>query len=370
MKLSIIVPVYNEKHFIRRVLERIESVATDKEIIVVDDGSKDGTAEILRELETRGLIPSARYIFHSDNQGKGAALRTGISAAKGDIVLIQDADLEYDPSEYPKLLEPIEDGKADVVYGSRFLSGPHRVLFFWHSVGNKLLTLLSNMFTNLNLTDMETGYKVFKRDVFSKISIEENRFGFEPEITAKVAQLKCRIFEVPIAYYGRDYSEGKKITWKDGCAALYFIFKYNILRSSPLGAATKRIVFFALIAMAVANLAVFQEQAAPLFSAQPERVTPYEKQLSEVIPYLPKTGRIGYLTDVPNPRGPDFNIVDYYYRTQYGLAPRLLVWNLEVEKPDFIVAKFVYPENVKSRRDGFELIRDFGGGLMLFGKVP
>jgi glycosyltransferase involved in cell wall biosynthesis len=169
-----------------------------------------------------------RFLYQPINQGKGAALRTGIAAATGDIVIIQDADLEYDPGDYAVLIQPITAGLADVVYGSRFLSGPHRVLLFWHSLGNRILTLLSNMFTDLNLTDMETGYKAFRRELFSKITLEENRFGFEPEITAKIAKLRCRIYEVPISYFGRDYSEGKKITWKDGIAALYFIVKYNV----------------------------------------------------------------------------------------------------------------------------------------------
>ena len=230
MKLSIIVPVYNEKQTIAQILKRIEETPYDKEIIVVDDFSTDGTREILRQIETSREIPSLRVLYHAVNQGKGAALRTGIAAATGDIVLIQDADLEYDPSEYGILIQPILAGRADVVYGSRFLSGPHRVLFFWHSLGNRVLTLLSNMFTDLNLTDMETGYKAFRRELFSKITIEENRFGFEPEITAKVAKQGCRLYEVPISYFGRDYSEGKKITWKDGFAALYCILKYNLLR--------------------------------------------------------------------------------------------------------------------------------------------
>jgi glycosyltransferase involved in cell wall biosynthesis len=230
MKLSIIVPVYNEKHTILQILDRIEKTRHSKEIIAIDDFSKDGTREILRELEASRKVPSLRVLYHEVNQGKGAALRTGIAAATGDIVIIQDADLEYDPSEYDVLIQPICAGIADVVYGSRFLSGPHRVLFFWHSLGNKVLTLLSNMFTDLNLTDMETGYKAFRRELFSRIQIEENRFGFEPEITAKIAKSRCRLYEVPISYFGRDYSEGKKITWKDGVAALYCILKYNLLR--------------------------------------------------------------------------------------------------------------------------------------------
>lgn len=228
MKLSVIVPVYNEKATIIHVLQRIEETPFEKEIVVIDDFSTDGTREILRQIDTSRQIPSVRVLYHAVNQGKGAALRTGIAGATGDIVIIQDADLEYDPSEYGPLIQPIVAGRADVVYGSRFLSGPHRVLFFWHSLGNRILTLLSNMFTDLNLTDMETGYKAFRRELFSKITIEENRFGFEPEITAKIAKLRCRLYEIPISYFGRDYSEGKKITWKDGVAALYCILKYNL----------------------------------------------------------------------------------------------------------------------------------------------
>jgi glycosyltransferase involved in cell wall biosynthesis len=231
MKLSIIVPVFNELRTIREILARIEGVPFDKEIIVVDDGSKDGTREALHDIQQRSSYPSVRIFYLDVNRGKGAALREGIRHASGDVVLIQDADLEYDPSQYPILLDPILQGHADVVYGSRFLSGPHRVLLFWHYIGNQLLTLFSNMFTNLNLTDMETCYKAFRREVFSKITIEEDRFGFEPEITAKVAKLKCRIYEVPITYHGRDYSEGKKITWRDGIAALCVILKYNLFWS-------------------------------------------------------------------------------------------------------------------------------------------
>ena len=207
MKLSIIIPCYNEKSTIREVIDAVlAALYDDKEIIVVDDCSKDGTKEVLLE-EIEPLVH--QILFHKVNQGKGAALRTGIQAATGDIVLIQDADLEYDPQEYPNLVEPILRNKADVVYGSRFMgSQPHRVLYFWHSVGNIVLTVLSNMFTNLNLTDMETCYKVFRREIIQGISIKENRFGFEPEITAKIAKLECRIFEVGISYYGRTYKEG------------------------------------------------------------------------------------------------------------------------------------------------------------------
>ncbi|MCK5716317.1 MAG: glycosyltransferase family 2 protein, partial [Thiomargarita sp.] len=200
-----------------------------KEIIIVDDYSTDGTREVLKNTFESQV---ARVIYHDVNQGKGAALRTGIQAATGELVIIQDADLEYDPNEYPKLVQPILEGKADVVYGSRFIGGePHRVLFFWHSLGNQLLTLLSNMFTNLNLTDMETCYKVFKRDIIQSIVIHENRFGFEPEITAKLAKRGCRIYEVGISYYGRTYDEGKKINWKDGVRAIYCILKYNLFKN-------------------------------------------------------------------------------------------------------------------------------------------
>ena len=223
--ISVIIPVYNEVNTIKEIVERVQSVDLAKEIIIVDDASTDGTREVLNALkEGEGIT----VLFHESNQGKGAALRTACKQVKGDIVIIQDADLEYDPQEYSKLIRPIIEGKADAVYGSRFLGGPHQVLFFWHYVGNKLLTLFSNMFTNLNLTDMETCYKVFKTSLLKELSIESNRFGVEPEITTKLARLKCRIYEVDISYSGRDYGEGKKINWKDGIAAFYWIVKYNL----------------------------------------------------------------------------------------------------------------------------------------------
>ncbi len=228
MTLSVVIPVYNEVNTLLSLIERVQRSPVTKEIIVVDDCSTDGTADLLKQTS---LGPNVRTFFHAVNQGKGAALRTGFAKATGDIVIVQDADLEYDPQEYPKLVKPIVDGLADVVYGSRFAGGEtHRVLYFWHSVGNHVLTVCSNAFTNLNLTDMETCYKAFRREVLQQIVIEENRFGFEPEITAKMAKLKVRVFEVGISYAGRTYEEGKKIGWKDGVRALWCIVKYNAFR--------------------------------------------------------------------------------------------------------------------------------------------
>lgn len=229
MKLSVVVPCYNEVATIVELLEAVRSAPwADMEVIVVDDCSTDGSRQLLQSMQP-ALYD--RLVLHERNTGKGAALRSGIAAATGDVVLIQDADLEYDPQEYPRLLAPIVAGEADVVYGSRFIgSGPHRVLYFWHRLGNGFLTLMSNMFTNLNLTDMETCYKVFRREIIQSVRIEENRFGFEPEITAKIARLHCRIYEIGISYRGRTYEQGKKIGWKDGVRAIYCILKYNLLR--------------------------------------------------------------------------------------------------------------------------------------------
>ena len=227
MKLSVVMPVYNERATLRTVVERVLAVPLAIELLCVDDGSKDGSREILADLQTK--YPQLRVFLQPQNMGKGAALRRGIQEASGDYVVIQDADLEYDPGEYSALLEPLIEGKADVVYGSRFLGGgPHRVLYFWHSVGNSILTLLSNCLTNINLSDMETCYKVFRREIIQAIPIEENRFGFEPEITVKVAKRRLRIYEVGISYWGRTYEEGKKIGWKDGFRALWCLLKYSI----------------------------------------------------------------------------------------------------------------------------------------------
>jgi glycosyltransferase involved in cell wall biosynthesis len=227
MKVSVVMPVYNERATLRTVVERVLSVSLNIELLCVDDGSHDGSREILGQLAAEH--PQIRVLLQPKNMGKGAALRRGIQQATGDFVIIQDADLEYDPDEYPILLGPLLDGKADVVYGSRFLGGrPHRVLYFWHSVGNSILTLLSNCLTNINLSDMETCYKAFRREVIQSIPLQENRFGFEPEITVKVAKRRLRIYEVGISYWGRTYEEGKKIGWKDGMRALWCLLKYSI----------------------------------------------------------------------------------------------------------------------------------------------
>jgi glycosyltransferase involved in cell wall biosynthesis len=231
MRLSVIIPCYNEFATIDAIVDAVNNAPyPDKEIIVVDDCSRDGTRDKLKnEIERSGRV--SKVLYHEVNRGKGAALRTGIKAATGDLVIVQDADLEYDPNEYDLLIAPIRQGRADVVFGSRFAGGEaHRVLYYWHRLGNSFLTMLSNMFTNLDLTDMETCYKVFRREIIQQIEVEENRFGFEPEITAKVSKLGCRIYEVGISYYGRTYAEGKKIGWRDGVRAIYCIVKYNLFR--------------------------------------------------------------------------------------------------------------------------------------------
>ena len=231
LKLSVLIPVYNELETLQQVIDRVREVPLSTQIIIVDDFSTDGTRDLLKRMEEEDSDLVIR--FHDVNRGKGAAIRTALEAVSGDVVVIQDADMEYDPIEFPRLLAPIEQNLADVVYGSRFLGGPHRVLFFWHQLGNKTLTLLSNILTNLNLTDMETGYKMFRSSVIKNMRLSSDRFGFEPEVTARIAQMHCRIYEIAISYWGRDYGDGKKITWKDGVAALWFILKYNILDRMP-----------------------------------------------------------------------------------------------------------------------------------------
>jgi glycosyltransferase involved in cell wall biosynthesis len=227
MKLSVVMPVYNEQATLREVVSRVLAVPLEVELICVDDGSRDGSREILAELQIDH--PQIRVMLQPKNMGKGAALRCGIQEATGDFIIIQDADLEYDPSDYPALLGPLIEDKADVVYGSRFLgSGPHRVLYFWHSVGNSILTLISNALTNMNMTDMETCYKVFRREILQSIPIEEDRFGFEPEITVKISKRRLRVYEVGIGYWGRTYEEGKKISWRDGFRALWCLLKYSL----------------------------------------------------------------------------------------------------------------------------------------------
>ena len=224
MKLSIVIPAYNESTTLIEIIKRVRNTPFDKEIIIVDDCSTDGTHELLKEIENE---PDIRVFYHNKNKGKGAALRTGFKEAAGDIIIVQDADLEYDPDDYVRLVDPIVRDNADVVYGSRFLGGPHRVLYFWHSVANTILTFLSNMMTNLNLTDMETCYKVFRREIIQSITLTSNRFDVEPEITQKIARLNVRVYEIPISYHGRTYGEGKKIGWKDAVSAIYHIFKYK-----------------------------------------------------------------------------------------------------------------------------------------------
>ena len=234
MKLSVVMPVYNEQPTLQEVITRVLAVPFDLELICVDDGSTDGSGEILTQMQSRH--PQVRALIQPRNMGKGAALRRGIQEATGDFVLIQDADLEYDPSDYPALLRPLIEGKADVVYGSRFLgTGPHRVLYFWHSVANWILTAISNMLTNMNMTDMETCYKVFRREVIQSIPLEEDRFGFEPEITVKIAKRRLRVYEVGISYWGRTYEEGKKIAWQDGVHALFCLLKYSLAESKVRG---------------------------------------------------------------------------------------------------------------------------------------
>ena len=238
LTVSVLIPVYNERDTIEKVIERVRACGVKTQIVLVDDCSKDGTRDILKKLADTEKDLTIR--FHEVNRGKGAAIRTALAEATGEVCIIQDADMEYDPVEYPRLLSPIEAGVADVVYGSRFLGGPHRVLFFWHQLGNRVLTLMSNLLTNLNFTDMETGYKMFRTDLLKQMKLTSDRFGFEPEVTARVAQMRCRVYELPISYWGREYAEGKKITWRDGVAAIWHILKFNLLDRMPAVANSPR----------------------------------------------------------------------------------------------------------------------------------
>lgn len=369
MLLSVIVPVFNEKTFIAEVLDRIAKSHFTKEIIVVDDGSSDGTRDVLDKLHRASQFPDARYFFHDRNQGKGAALRTGIAHARGDIVLIQDADFEYDPSNYPALVQPILDGEATVVYGSRFLSagGRRAARNLLHYTVNQTLTRLSNLLTNQRLSDMETGFKVFRRELIQSLQIQENRFGFEPEITAKIARMGVKIREVPISYTGRSHSEGKKIGWKDGVSALFCIARYSLFPTAR--APIQWALCLALAGIAATNLAHQSSAVNALVPTEWDELVRAESSLEKVRSHLVNLGytrgHVGLLT--PNGEYVFGNGSEKeLFQVRYSLAPLLI--DMYPSKSQFLVGHFMHAaatgEQIQIPQQ-FEVILDAGQGVYL-----